>query len=258
MADVLVPSGLAPGSQYQLIFVTSGTTTATSNDINYYNNLVESAANAAGIGSSVGITWTAVASTDSVDAFTNAPSVAPVYDLLGNLITPSSLYSSYTTPLVNLPVIDEYGVNIFSAQKNDPYPGFVWTGTAADGTGAKVGYYPSNDGTLGVPNPYPLYVGFSAFGDLSGVPYGYSYYFPPSIAWLTSELDPPTINGAGAYLGSVYAQTVPFSLYALSSVLTVPGATSTPEPGTLTLLGTGLVSIGGFVGFRRSRRHAST
>jgi hypothetical protein len=54
-AALFVPSGLAPGDIYQLAFVTSGTTSATSADIGDYNSFVQAAANAAGMGS---VVWT--------------------------------------------------------------------------------------------------------------------------------------------------------------------------------------------------------
>ena len=40
MADIIPPIGLAPGSEYQLIFVTAGTTNAESTDISTYNAFV--------------------------------------------------------------------------------------------------------------------------------------------------------------------------------------------------------------------------
>jgi len=44
-ADIPIPTGLVPGDQFQLVFVTSNTTTAVSTDINYYNAFVNSDAN---------------------------------------------------------------------------------------------------------------------------------------------------------------------------------------------------------------------
>ena len=37
----LIPSGLSPGNQYRLVFVTDGTIQATSTDINTYNTFVD-------------------------------------------------------------------------------------------------------------------------------------------------------------------------------------------------------------------------
>jgi len=48
------PAGLTPGESFRFVFVTDGTTTATSSDINYYNNFVNTdASNEAGGGSNV-------------------------------------------------------------------------------------------------------------------------------------------------------------------------------------------------------------
>ncbi len=40
----LIPSGLSPGNQYRLVFVTDGTIQATSTDINTYNTFVDNEA----------------------------------------------------------------------------------------------------------------------------------------------------------------------------------------------------------------------
>ena len=42
----LLPDGLGPGDQFRLLFVTSGTSNASSGDINVYNTFVQNAANA--------------------------------------------------------------------------------------------------------------------------------------------------------------------------------------------------------------------
>src|SRR5580658_1898252 len=79
------PTGLTPGTQYQLVFVTSDTTFATSSTISDYNTFVtnEAALNAtlAAFDSANGVTWTAIGSTPPVNANTNAPSSGLVYNL---------------------------------------------------------------------------------------------------------------------------------------------------------------------------------
>ena len=73
MADIIPPIGLAPGSEYQLIFVTADTTTATSTDITTYNSFVTTEA---GLNPSLpSATWDAVVSTATVNANVNAPNV---------------------------------------------------------------------------------------------------------------------------------------------------------------------------------------
>ena len=84
-ALVVVPTGLNPGDQYRLVFVTDGTRDATSTNIDDYNKFVTNdarggtpgidtaldvALNAAGFNPNT-IEWKAIASTDSVAARDN-------------------------------------------------------------------------------------------------------------------------------------------------------------------------------------------
>jgi hypothetical protein len=118
MADFIAPSGLAPGSQYQLVFVTSDTTAATSPDISYYNSFVS--AEAAKNPALPATTWHAIASTPTVDAITNAPFYAgvPIYTTNGALVA-TGMESSY---LFSAGVgFDQFG-NGLPAE-------YVWTGT---------------------------------------------------------------------------------------------------------------------------------
>src|SRR5689334_6429227 len=84
-AEVIPPIGLAPGSQYQLAFVTADTTTATSATEAYYNAFVS--AQAAQNASLPATTWSAITSTaDGTNASLNAPWLGlPVYDTTGKL-----------------------------------------------------------------------------------------------------------------------------------------------------------------------------
>ncbi len=127
-AVLFVPVGLAPGDSYQLAFVTSVDTNATSSDINSYNSFVQAAADAAGIGSSEGVTWSAIASTSAVDANTNAVVSTKVFNMAGQLV--ANGYTDFWDGSHTLGVgIDytEYGV----ARGTN-----VWTGSIFDGTGA--------------------------------------------------------------------------------------------------------------------------
>ena len=89
------------------MFVTSGTISPTSSTLSTYDSFVTSQANAAGSILPSGLTWNAVVSTQlnlstgpikstrDYNATTNAPSTAgiPVYNVNGQLITNSGLYS---------------------------------------------------------------------------------------------------------------------------------------------------------------------
>ena len=128
-AEVIPPTGLAPGTQYQLIFSTLGTTDAASADINYYNTFVINSVPfaVANFGLPAGATWHAVASTPSVNARDNAPSSGlPVYNTAGQLVAVSSIYSG---ALVNAVIYDEIGLAYGVGNAA------VWTGSDPTGVG---------------------------------------------------------------------------------------------------------------------------
>jgi hypothetical protein len=114
MAVFIPPSGLGPGSQFQLIFVTTDTTAASSSTIGTYNSFVTGEAapinallSADGIH---GVTWAAVAATTSTQASANAPTYAgmPVYDTNGDLVAASG--GLYTLSSLNhAPDYDQNG-----------------------------------------------------------------------------------------------------------------------------------------------------
>jgi hypothetical protein len=130
-ANVIYPT-LPPGSEYQLIFVTSGARDAMSKNIADYNAFVTAQA-ALNPSLPAGVTWSAVASTAAVAARDNAvnPPGVPVYNTAGMLLCSgtSSLYN--TSLLLALPDYDENGAL---------NPAAVWTGS---------GYYGTIDGGLG-------------------------------------------------------------------------------------------------------------
>jgi hypothetical protein len=127
-AALLVPAGLAPGSSYQLAFVTSANTTATSGTINDYNTFVQGLADAAGIGVSVGVTWTAIASTATVDANTNAVVSAPVFNLGAQQVATG--YADFWDGSHTVGVGIDFEEGGTSRNTN------VWTGSNTDGTRA--------------------------------------------------------------------------------------------------------------------------
>jgi hypothetical protein len=127
-AALFVPSGLAPGESYQLVFVTSGTTVATSGDINYYNAFVQAAANAVGIGSSEGVIWSAIASTATIDANANALVNTKVFNLGGELVATG--YADFWDGTHTVGVGIDFDENSNARNFN------VWTGSNTDGTNA--------------------------------------------------------------------------------------------------------------------------
>lgn len=70
-APITIPTGLNPGDQYRIAFVTSTTRTALSSDIADYNAFVTAAANSVAGLASLGTTWSAIGSTATVNARDN-------------------------------------------------------------------------------------------------------------------------------------------------------------------------------------------
>jgi len=130
-ADVFtVPPGLAPGDTYRLVFLTSTTTVAASSNINYYNSFVTNTADSVPALAALNATWTAIASTEFVDAATNiGASTSGIYLLNGTEVAASTaaLFNTFHTPL-DAPInVDENGNGVPETA--------VWTGTDATGSG---------------------------------------------------------------------------------------------------------------------------
>jgi hypothetical protein len=151
---LLVPVELAPGESYQLAFVTSVGTAATSNDIGFYNSFVQAAADLAGIGSSEGVTWSAVASTVTVDANANAVVSAKVFNMNSELVATgfADFWDGSHTTGVGI----DYNENSVGTNFN------VWTGTLANGASA---------GSNALGNPVAMW-GESTFGSSGWVSHG--------------------------------------------------------------------------------------
>jgi hypothetical protein len=127
-APVLVPPNLSPGSPYHLAFVSSTTSTASLGGIAGADALVQSLADAAGIGVTQGITWQAVLSDSTTNAISRFNPSSPIYDLKGNRVAVSgaALWNTASVPLENPIMFDETGgAGTFIE---------VWTGTNDGGT----------------------------------------------------------------------------------------------------------------------------
>jgi hypothetical protein len=150
---VLVPSDLRLGDTYHLAFVTSKTLSARSADASTYNKFVQSLADDAGIGNSLGLTWHAVASTSTIDARDNAPITGPVYDLRGYRLADgaSDMWDNFLPIPFN---IDEHGEQVIRES--------VYTGTKPPGV-AEPGFELGNSGgrsrmgNTGLPQRWLLY-----------------------------------------------------------------------------------------------------
>ena len=137
MASVIPPIGLAPGSPYQLVFVTYAAIPGTSPSEAPYNTFVNSEAGASPT-LPVSI-WHAVTSTaDGTNADVNAPSPAgglPVYNTAGQLVATAAT-GLYTAPLVNPIEFDQFG-NL-ATQAPDPWSANAWTWTGSQLPGVAV------------------------------------------------------------------------------------------------------------------------
>ncbi|MDH3514446.1 MAG: VPLPA-CTERM sorting domain-containing protein [Gammaproteobacteria bacterium] len=157
-----VPVGLSPGDTYQLVFLTSGTTVATSTDIADYNNFVQTQAalNPSLTGTDMGVTYAAIGSTSTVNATANAVVTAPVYLLDGTLVATG--FSDFWDGAINVPInLDQFG--------NTLAPINMWTGTYNNGNTA-VTY---DGGPLGTNAPgYGASYSTTQWAYLGGAPAG--------------------------------------------------------------------------------------
>jgi len=130
---IAVPTGLNPGDQYRLAFLTTGTRDAEPIDIAVYNAFVQSTADAVPELLSLGATWKAIASTAAVDARDNtgtAADLTPVYLLNDTILVNNAmdLWNTESVDLLHPLAIDELGqLNIRSQYDR------VWTGTDSTG-----------------------------------------------------------------------------------------------------------------------------
>jgi len=193
-AVITMPSGLSHGDQYRIVFVTSTTIQATSSDISTYNAHVTAAAalnpDLAVIEGTVEqtTTWTAIGSTDSVNARDNTSTTGAGTGIGIYLLNDTAIATSYTDlwdgTIANLFNVDEQG-------DSGPYANSqVWTGTNGDGS--------TGNDPLGTATP--------EFGktNLTGVN-----------TWI-NRLSGPT-----------WPNTDTYHLFAMSGILTVPEPSST-------------------------------
>jgi len=179
LAGVILPS--EPGLTYRIAFVTSGSRDATSTDISVYNQFVTDYS-PTGDSRLVGITWTAIASTQSMNAKINtftstsaSDASYPIYDTHAGLIWTGNVDlwdGTQTAPFT----YDESGVSFTTVQ--------VWTGTGNDGSTV----YP-----LGVPRPNYGQTNPQGYWLSAGVPVNiFSRSAPLHLYGLSSPITNPT------------------------------------------------------------------
>jgi len=222
--SINTPAGLNPGDRFRIAFVTGTTTTGSSSDIASYNLFVNTAAGGATYNGSA-VTFYAIGSTATVNAFDNIRSTTmndPVYLAGGALVAPSITGTSglWSGALVNRIATDIDGTVV---SPNGGGNRTVFTGSLVDGT--------ASSEPLGYLDP--------------GVPPLDPPFFLPSTGQATGGTDAAWIRDGGG-------STADFSrsLYGMSETLTVAPV---PEPSTSAMALAGL-ACGGYLRFRRRKR----
>jgi hypothetical protein len=221
-ADLILhaPAGLAAGQQFQIVFVTDGTTLAESSDISTYNAFVNSDANAQAGGSVFYnghvVTFSAIGSTATVSEASNiGANNAPVYmadgTLIANSTTPGGLWTVDLGGGISIGHL-QAGINE-DLLGHPSTAGLVWTGSLSDGTAA-----------------------FNAELGSATTVTALGFIGHTGADW----------DGGGAH---AFDEGLP--MYAISNVLT---AAAIPEPSSMLLT---LMGLGSAFGWRLARRRNS-
>jgi hypothetical protein len=211
----VVPPGLSPGDQYRLVFLTSGGINGTSSDIGTYNAFVNTFVDSTPSLEALGATWGAIATTVNeaiYDTIDRAAGV-PIYNLAGQEVAEDATQGA--GGLFSGSIMNPIDVTDTGETVTD---GIVWTGSTAYG-----GNNPSDALGTTAYGGAEIYVGYAGPTYLEG-------------DWLS------------AYL---YGSSAELSMYAISSVLTVPA--SAPEPSTIGFSLIGLSLLCATVRRRRAR-----
>ena len=222
--SINTPAGLNPGDRFRIAFVTGTTTTGSSTDITSYNLFVNTAAGGATYNGSA-VTFYAIGSTATVNAFDNIRSTTmndPVYLAGGALVAPSITGTSglWSGALVNRIATDIDGTVV--SPDGGGSDRVVYTGSLVDGTA-------------------------------SSRPLGYSFGRPPLQPVIFDTSTGKATGGTdAAWIRDGGGSDTRFSrsLYGISETLTVAPV---PEPSTYAMALAGL-ACGGYLRFRRRKQ----
>jgi len=186
-APITTPTGLNPGDQYRLAFITGSARTAQSADINDYNTFVTGVANSQPALVALATIWTAIGSTATVDARDNTNTNpintgVPIYLLDGVSKLADDNADLWDASVDHALNVNEAGTALGNAN--------VWTGTASNGI-------KSASGTAGPLGSDPVAAGSDS-----------------------------ATNGQWIF-ASGFDNFAPNPLYAISGLLTVPTPTPT-------------------------------
>jgi hypothetical protein len=176
--------GLAPGSQYRLVFVAADFYTAESSNIADYNNDVNTEANSVSALAALGTTWLDIGSTATVNAIDNIgiDSGVPIYGLDGNLVANDA--GTEAGGLFGGTIKNRIAMTEFGGYSPWSGPNYVWTSSG-----------PWGETLSGAP----------PFGATDSVAFGDDFYSDGE--WINAWHYPPSLD---------------FSLYGISAVLTAP------------------------------------
>ncbi len=231
--ELSTPAGLTPGESFRFVFVTDGTTTATSTNIADYNSFVKTQAGGATYNGSL-ITWYAIASTLSTTAVANIgenTSQIPIYMADGTKVTSADNSTGlWSGQNLNAGISEDLrGVNFWGTNKP------VWTGSDQYGTLslASIYYLGTTDNAPGVNHPD---VGYGLSGLIT-------------TKWVDAGvLSEYTIVGGGPV-------DAVLPLYGISQVLTVSPAVVVPEPTTIWMAAGGVCAGVACSWWRRRLQH---
>ena len=130
-ASITTPSGLSPGDQFRVVFVSTTQSNATSANISFYDNIVQADAAGAGLSTYGGspVTWEVIGSTATINAVSRLPlDNVPIFLPSGTEVAAggAALWNTATTPLLS--PINEYASGI------GPVTTGMFTGTTSTGT----------------------------------------------------------------------------------------------------------------------------
>jgi hypothetical protein len=226
------PASLAPGTQYQLVFVTNDAVLGDLSDISDYNTFVtnQAAQNAtlAAFDATAGVTWTVIGSSGAVDADVNSPSNGLVYTLDGAEVASIGVYGVNASNPEGSSLLSPIDINQFGNSETT----FVWTGSGSNGFAGNSGtsFGGSGNGFNGLGGVFPSQGNSTGLTSRDGGP-----------SWVE--------GGTGAGVGEGNND---LPVYAISSVITVPGTSPVPEPGQVALLPGAMVLLFGLSRLRRS------
>lgn len=218
-APLTTPAGLAPGTHFRYIYLTSGTTLATSTAIADYNSFVQAQASGATYAGAT-VNWKAVGSTATVDARDNVGgfgTTVPVYLVTGTRVfndmtsNGGGLWGAATT---NLPVPVDIAIDGSTITGGV----FAWSGSHSDG----------------------LKYGGLELGNAGNVRFGFANNGSLGQSWIDG------FNAPGALSAH--------RMYAVSEELVVPAATPVPTLSQWAMILLGLILAGGAAVLINQRR----